>query len=109
MELGGISIPRTAEFAMSAAECPLGYPAALRRGNMIEPMHESVAHPEPVMAPKTAHETVATTPSPPRMRPTKTSTTSISFSPMRPYSMMPPAMMNSAMASRTMEFIWLKP
>jgi hypothetical protein len=75
---------------------------------MIVPMQESVAQAAPEIEPKTAQEMVPTIPRPPRMCPTKTSTRSMSFSPIFPRSMMPPAMMNMAMAMRETELIWLK-
>ena len=106
---GGIRSPSSDAFAISAQACPIGYPPCLRRGNIIAPMQESVAQAAPQIDPNTAQETTATIPSPPRICPTKTSTISISFSAMRPRSIMPPASMNIAIAISETEFICVKP
>ncbi|GAB1426917.1 hypothetical protein MASR2M17_03430 [Aminivibrio sp.] len=76
---------------------------------MIEPSKERVAQAEPVMDPKTAQEIVPTMPRPPLTLPTKRSTRSISFSPIFPRSIIPPAMMKRAMEIRAMLFMELKP
>ncbi len=107
IELGGISMPRTAELAIIAAECPLGYLALVSFGNMMDPMAESVAQALPVMDPKTAQVTMPITPSPPRMRPTKISTNVTSLSPTWARLIRPPAMMKSGMAKITTVFILL--
>ncbi len=72
-------------------------------------MHDSVAQAAPEIDPKTAQEMIPTVPSPPRRLPAKTSTRSMSFSPILPRSMIPPAMMKSAMAISDTEFICVKP
>ena len=102
---GGMRSPSSEALAISAQAWPIGYPPCLRRGNMMAPMQESVAQAAPQMEPNTAQEMTATMPSPPRICPTNTSTMSISFSAMRPRSMMPPARMNIAIAISETEFI----
>ena len=106
---GGMRSPSSEALAISAQAWPIGYPPCLRRGNMMAPMQESVAQAAPQMEPNTAQEMTATMPSPPRICPTKTSTMSMSFSAMRPRSMMPPARMNIAIAISETEFICVKP
>lgn len=76
---------------------------------MMEPMHERVAAQLPEMDPNTAQETTATTPRPPLIRPTNTSTKFTRDVPIPPLSIIPPTMINSGMARSTMELIWLNP
>ena len=69
------------------------------------PMHVNVAEALPEIDPKIALATTAAADRPPRTRPTNTSARLTSGAAILPFSIMPPAMMNSGMASNTRAFI----
>ncbi|MPN25181.1 hypothetical protein SDC9_172588 [bioreactor metagenome] len=76
MTLGGIRSPKIEESVTSAVAYPLGYPCSTMRGMRMGPVAATPVKPLPEIAPIMAQLIAATTPKPPRTRPTKTSTKS---------------------------------
>ena len=74
--LGGMRTPRIDEQVTSAVANGRGYPRLTISGMSMFPVAATPVKALPEIAPIRAHVTVATTPRPPRMRPTKTSTNS---------------------------------
>jgi hypothetical protein len=99
--LGGMSRPRMDELAMIAVAYPRGYPLEAISGMSSGPVAATPVRPLPDMAPIRAQQTTATTPSPPRIRPTNAFTKRSRLAAMPLSLMMLPAKTNKGMHSRT--------
>jgi hypothetical protein len=107
--LGGIRSPSIDEFATNAVAYPRGYPLEAISGIKSGPVADTPVRPLPEIAPIIAQLTDATTPRPPRIRPTKIFTNFNRLAAIPLSLMIDPANTNNGIQSSTGLASWLKP